>query len=309
LAIIAYLRRVPLVLSVQDVYPESLESQRRTSRRGWFYRLLRRIDLAILHSASQVIVISEPFRQLIAEDRGVDTERVHVIHNWRKEGFIAADSSATLDFRRRLGIPDDAFVAIYAGNVGVASNAEILVDVFALLTNHTQLYLVIAGDGSRLQVCREEITKNQLTRVLIHSPWTTEGTGHVLLQMADVLLLPTKGKQSLYSIPSKLISYLLSGRPVIAAVLPESDTAMTILGTGAGWVVDPESPEMIAQTILAASEHPREKLSQMGAAGREYAQQNFTRDFALPRVIQVILKAAGQQSIEEKSPQSERQCL
>ena len=96
---------------------------------------------------------------------------------------------------------------------------------------------------------------------------------------------------------------------MIAAVLPESDTAMSILGTGAGWVVDPESPKMIAQTILAASEHPKEKLSQMGAAGREYAQQNFTREFTLPRAIQVILEATGQRSIEEKSQQSERQCL
>jgi glycosyltransferase involved in cell wall biosynthesis len=306
-ACIARLRSIPLVISVQDVYPESLESQDRTSRRRWFYRVLTRVDTAISHSAAQIIVISERFRQLHADDRGVEAERLHVIPNWGKEDFIATDISAVSVFRRRMGIPKDAFVAVYAGNVGVASNAEMLVDVFAQLANCPQVYLVIAGDGSRLGICREEITRKKLDRVLIHSPWKTEETAPVL-QMADVLLLPTKGKQSLSSIPSKLISYLLSGRPVIAAVLPESDTATTILGTGAGWVVDPDSPDMIARSIAIASEQPREKLNQMGAAGREFALRNLTRDSTLPRVIGIILRAAGLRKEDEKSQQGANQC-
>ena len=36
-------------------------------------------------------------------------------------------------FRRKLGIPENAFVAVYAGNVGVASNAELLVEALAKL--------------------------------------------------------------------------------------------------------------------------------------------------------------------------------
>jgi glycosyltransferase involved in cell wall biosynthesis len=108
--------------------------------------------------------------------------------------------------------------------------------------------------------------------------------------MADVLLLPTIGKQSLNSIPSKLITYLLSGRPVIAAVLPESDTATAIVGSGAGWVVDPDSADLMASTIAAASTQSKESLMRMGAAGREFARQSFTRDSNLPKVIDILEK-------------------
>jgi glycosyltransferase involved in cell wall biosynthesis len=107
-----------------------------------------------------------------------------------------------------------------------------------------------------------------------------------------VLLLPTKGKQSLNSIPSKLITYLLSGRPVIAAVLPESDTAITILGSGAGWVIDPDSADLMAKTIAAVSGQSKESLIRMGSAGREFARQNFMRDSNLPRIIDIVEKAA-----------------
>ncbi len=302
IACIAKLRGIPLVISVQDIYPESLESQGRTSRLRWLYRLLRRIDMVIARSARHIIVISERFRQLYVEDRGIEAERLHVIPNWGKEDSIAIDVSNALAFRRRLGIPDDAFVAVYAGNVGVAANAEILVDVFAKLNNRPNLYLVIAGDGSRLDVCREKIVKKQLDRVIVHSPWKIEETGSVL-QMADVLLLPTKDRQSLNSIPSKLISYLLSGRPVIASVLTESDTAMVISGTGAGWVVAPDSPDMIARAIVMAGEQSKEKLNEMGKAGREYALRNLTRQSTLPLIIDIISRTAGLQENANSSTQ------
>jgi glycosyltransferase involved in cell wall biosynthesis len=290
-AMVARLRQVPLILRVQDVYPESLESQRRVTSRGWAFRLLRRCDRMIARSSEQLLVISPVFQRLYVNDRGVAAKKVQVIPNWSSEDLIDADPFAALAFRRKLGIPTDAFVAVYAGNVGMASNAEMLVDALAKLKARTRIYLVIAGEGSQLGICRDEAGRQHLDRVIIHTPWKTEETGPVL-QMADVLLLPTRGMQSLYSIPSKLITYLLSGRPVIAAVLPESDTANAILGCGAGWVVNPDSVDKMAEAIIAASTLSSERLSQMGSAGREYALQNLTDESNLPRVVEVLEKAA-----------------
>ncbi len=288
---VARLRSIPVVLSVQDVYPESLESQERVAKRGWFYSFLRKCDQMILRSAKEVIVISEGFRKLYETDRRIASERIHVVPNWGSDDPFQDDPKAALEFRRGLGIPADAFVSVYAGNVGVASNAVVLVDVFAKLKTQLRIYLVIAGDGSRLNACREKIERKNLDHVIIHSPWKKEETGPVLL-MADLLLLPTKAEQSLLSIPSKLISYFFSGRPVVAAVLSASDTAMAVRDNGAGWVVEPDSVEAMAEAILAASEMPVEDLSQMGLAGRAYALLNFTRGANLPHIVQVIENAA-----------------
>jgi glycosyltransferase involved in cell wall biosynthesis len=291
LAIITKMRRVPLVLRIQDVYPESLDTQRRVTRRSWVFRLLRWCDQSIASASEQLLVVSPVFQKLYEDDRGVPAGKIHVIPNWGNENPADADAAAAGAFRRKLGIPDDAFVAVYAGNVGVASNAEILVDAFAELKDQAQIYLVIAGAGSQLDICRREAERQRLDRVVIHSPWKTEETGPVL-QMADVLLLPTKGSQSLNSIPSKLISYLLSGRPVIASALPESDTAIAILEGGVGWVIPPDSADRMAKTIAVAGAQSKESLNQMGAAGREFARQNLTADSNLPRIIEIVENAA-----------------
>jgi glycosyltransferase involved in cell wall biosynthesis len=291
ISLVARVRCIPLVLSVQDVYPESLESQGRVGKRRLSYRLLRKCDQAILHSARAIVVISEGFRKLFTNDRGVPPERLHVIPNWGREEVMPSDPQKALELRHKLGLPAGAFVTVYAGNVGVASNAEMLVDVFAGLKSETRIYLVLAGDGSRLNLCREKIAQHCLDRVVIHSPWKPEETMPIL-QMADVLLLPTKAEQSLLSIPSKLISYFLSARPVVAAVLPDSDTAMAVRDNGAGWVVEPESVGAMKEAIVAALSTPRQTLDRMGLAGRTYALENLTRRANLPRVLQVVENAA-----------------
>ena len=220
-------------------------------------------------------------------DRGVPAVKVHVIPNWSSDEMVDADRSAAPAFRQKLGIPEDAFVAVYAGNVGVASNAELLVKALAILKDRAQIHLVIAGEGAQLGACRDEAERQVLDRVVIHTPWKTEETGPVI-KMADVLLLPTKGRQSLNSIPSKLITYFLSGRPVIAAVLSESDIAAAIFESGAGWVVNPDSAELMAEAILAASEQSPETLNRMGSAGREYALENHSRESNLSRLVDFV---------------------
>jgi glycosyltransferase involved in cell wall biosynthesis len=289
-AMIARLRRVPFVLRVQDVYPESLDSQQRSSSKSWIYRLLRLCDQMIARSSQQVLVISRAFQKIYENERGVSAEKIHVIPNWSAEEMVYADRSAALAFRQKLGITEKAFVAVYAGNVGVASNAELLVDALAKLKDRPQIYLVIAGEGAKLDTCRDKAGLQELDRVVIHTPWRAEETGPVM-QMADVLLLPTRGRQSLSSIPSKLITYLLSGRPVIAAVLPESDTATAIHESGAGWVVNPDSAELMAEAILEASGQSTESLRRMGLAGREYALENHTREANLFRVVEIVEQA------------------
>lgn len=154
-AAVARLRRVPFVLRVQDVYPESLDSQRRIASRSWAYSLLRQCDRMIARSSVQLLVISPGFQQLYVNDRGIPAGNVHVVPNWGSGDLVDADAGAATAFRRKLGIPEDAFVAVYAGNAGVASNIEMLVEAFAKLGDLTHIYLVIAGDGSQLGVCEK----------------------------------------------------------------------------------------------------------------------------------------------------------
>lgn len=285
---VAGLRHIPLVINVQDLYPESLIIQGRLQKTSWLYRFMMRIDRWIAKSCAKLIVISEAFAKAYREERGLDAEKISVIPNW-----IDTDTVHVVErcvYRLKVGIPNEAFVIIYGGNVGVAAGVEGMVKACAGLRRQRETWLVVAGSGSQLAVCREEARDLKAVRVHFHSPWETEETAKVLAA-ADVLLLPTRGSQTLASVPSKLISYMLACRPVLAQALPGTDTARVVEEAGCGWVVSPDDPEALAAKIEEIRLLERSALDEMGARGREYALACFTKEANLPKVIQILKEA------------------
>src|ERR1039457_2428134 len=82
-AVVALSRRIPIVVSVQDVYPESLFTLGRLRKESILARLLRFLDVRIANLASDVVVISRRLERIYSSDRGVPAERLHLIANWR----------------------------------------------------------------------------------------------------------------------------------------------------------------------------------------------------------------------------------
>jgi colanic acid biosynthesis glycosyl transferase WcaI len=287
----ARLRGVPVVVSVQDVYPESLVAQGRTGTGSLIFRVMRHIDAAIARSAEALIVISQRFREIYCTTRAVTAEKIHVVPNWGELTSINDGRAASAHFRDAKGIPQNAQLAVYAGNVGPAAGTEVLVDACEKLRDLRNAYLLIAGSGSNLTSCMARARALGLERVVFHSPWRHEET-ELVLGAADLLLLPTVGSQSLVSVPSKLISYLLSGRPVVSMVLPASETADIIGRAGAGWIVAPDNPDALAAEIRKIASLPAGTLQSLGKSGQAFAHENLCRESNLPKVIRV-LEAAG----------------
>jgi glycosyltransferase involved in cell wall biosynthesis len=291
-SVAAWIRGVPVAMSVQDVYPESLSQQKRITQQSLLFSILRGLDTRIAHSAKALIVISERFRETYRLDRGVPADRIHVLQNWGETSSINLDARGAYALRQKYGILDHATLAVYAGNVGAAAGVETAIKAFEYLWNDENICMLIAGAGSRLQACQELVeTKGLQDRVFFYTPWPKKDTG-IVLGAADVLLLPTQGEQSLVSVPSKLISYLLSGRPVLAMVLENSDTAKLIAGAKAGWVIPPDDPAGAAAALKVIAARPREDLRATGTRGLDYALRHLTREANLPRMIQLLVRLA-----------------
>jgi len=283
-SLVARLRRIPLVLSVQDIYPESLLSQRRRGS-GLAARLLLALDRWIVRGAAAVVVISERFAEHYRRTRGIDDARIHVVPNWLEPVDVAGGDSC----RDRHGIPHDAFLLVYGGNVGVSASVETVIEAFRYLGDAPEIHLLVAGEGASLDGCMRLAADIAPRRIHFEHPWT--GTAGVL-HAADAFVLPTRAAQSAASVPSKLISYLFAGRPVIAAALKDSDTAAVIAASGAGVVIEPDDPKALAAAIRAMARRPPEERQRMGSAGRAWAMANVTAEACLPRLTAIVENAA-----------------
>lgn len=290
ISLVARVRRVPLVLSIQDVYPESLISQQRLSASAPVSRFLRRLDGVIARAASALVVISESFAETYRNDRRVPPARVHTVRNWLDASTLDPNGVDSDSFRVAMGVSTDGVLVVYGGNIGPAAGVETLVEAAALLDSANDPVVVVAGAGPNLLGCRRLVEGFGSSRLQFLSPWRTEDTARVL-GAADILVLPTRGSQSYVSVPSKLISYMLAARPILALAQAGSDLARTMEEADCGWVIEPDRPDLLAAKLREVSRLGPAELRQRGLAGRDYAMSNLVKEVCLPKLIDIIERA------------------
>jgi colanic acid biosynthesis glycosyl transferase WcaI len=226
--------------------------------------------------ATAIGVIAEGFRPYI-ESFGVDSRRIHRVRNWMHIEEPKLDRVTT---RRRLDLPKDAVICLHAGNMGYKQGLANVVECARLAARtDPQLAFVLMGDGNQRPTLVNLAQRYRL-RNLRFLPIQTAELFSSVLAAADVLLVCQRASVTNMSLPGKLTSYFASGRPVVAAVSPESEAAREIRDTGGGVLVSPDQPDLLLDALrdLAADPTRRQRL---GACGRQYASTALSADKAL----------------------------
>ncbi|MEJ8848963.1 glycosyltransferase WbuB [Variovorax rhizosphaerae] len=227
--------------------------------------LLRRFD--------RISTISQRMLQRAAS-KGVDPERLVSLPNWADVSSIRPLASAS-PYRSELGIPADAVVALYSGNMGGKQGLEILADVALMLKSNTAIQFVFCGFGPGRAVLEERCKDLPNVRFLDLQPVERLGD---LLGLADIHLLPQRADAADLVMPSKLTGMLSSGRPVVATAHKDTELGRVVLNCGL--VVEPEKPEPLAAAIESLASNPRLRF-EFGANARAFAERHIAQDAVL----------------------------
>jgi glycosyltransferase involved in cell wall biosynthesis len=281
--------RIPLVLHVQDLYPESLLTRLPAPLAGIAGVPLTAIDRWNARRATSLVAIGDNMHRIYVESRGVPRERVITICNWQDEArFLDLPSRESVC--ARYGVPADRFTFMYLGNIGPVAGIELLITAFAR-ASLTGAQLLIAGDGSRKQACLSLVQQLHLTSVqFLACP--TPFDAPILQQMADICLLPMRRGAGMSSVPSKLTAYLLSAKPVLATVDAGSDTASCIRSVQCGWIGQPDDERWLAEKMADLTVLAPEVLHLTGERGRAYALKQFSKGENVARLAGIVEAAA-----------------
>jgi glycosyltransferase involved in cell wall biosynthesis len=277
--------KIPSVIHVQDVYPESLSNKMRFFGKLVNFFLLP-LDKYSLRCASQIVTISDKMKTMLQISRKISGHKIKVVKNWQDEGTFIRE----LDLPVKQSIDPSfyrPFTFMYLGNIGPVAGVEFLIRSF-IQTNLNGARLIIAGSGSQKQKCmdiKEECEQANVIFMDVPSGKVAEIQG-----MADVFLLPIKKGASMSSIPSKLPAYMFSRKPILASVDYESDIATAIHESTCGWVVPPEDSGSLIQAMHNAISFPKETLVQFGENGFVYALKNYSKHANLNLLVSIIVQ-------------------
>ena len=287
---LARLLSVPYLYYVQDVYPEAATEAGILSSSGIVARACRSWDRYLCQHSANVVVISETMQDFLAANRRLPSDRFTVVPNWIDETAFPIWQKES-DWRGSQGIPQDVFVALFAGTMGHVSGVEVLVEVAALLRSVENVLLLCVGEGVQRKKIHDEISRQGLNNIRL-LPFQPGERVPEIQASCDAALLTMHPNFSNASVPSKLISYFAASRPVICAAHAQSAVARTVLAAKAGLVVPPGDAAGIAGAILNLKNSPKQ-VDEMGRNARAYFQEHFTLDRAHRRFSKIFAELAG----------------
>jgi glycosyltransferase involved in cell wall biosynthesis len=136
---------------------------------------------------------------------------------------------------------------------------------------------------------------------LILLPFQSVENYHKALATADVLVAILEPTAAKYSVPSKVLSYMTAGRPILAAIPADNLAARTIKAACAGLAVDPENAAELRRLARSLVEDG-DCRKRLGAAGLAYARANFNIDGIAARFEELFYRHARESTKPSERP-------
>jgi glycosyltransferase involved in cell wall biosynthesis len=204
---------------------------------------------------------------------GVRPDKITVIENWAPVDEITPrphDNS----WKREQRLSGKT-VILYSGTLGLKHNPALLSRAALHFQNQKRddIAVVVATQGLGAEFLKKEAEERQIRNLKV-LPWQPYERLPEVLATGDILTAIIEPHAGLFSVPSKILSCLCAGRPVVAAIPADNLAARTIERAGAGLIVPPgdESAFVAGLERLLADRDLRDRL---GAAGRSYAEEHF----------------------------------
>lgn len=247
--------------------------------------LVESAEVSHARAAAVVGVIAEGFRTYLVE-RGVSPDRIVRVRNWAQGVEPTADRVET---RALLGWEADDFVCLHAGNMGHKQGLENVLRAAAAITA-PDVRIVLAGDGNergRLEKMARELRLANLSFLRPQPP----GRYEAMLAAADVLIVNQRASVGDMSLASKLTSYFMAARPLVAAVAAESETGREVIDANAGFVTSPDDPQALACGLMSLKHDPS-RAAALGSNGLRYAREKLFAPSALREYEALVARIA-----------------
>jgi len=282
------LKRVPLLLWVQDLWPESL-SATGAVRSAVMLRAVARLVRFIYRGCDRVLVQSRGFVDRVVAV-GAEPARVRYLPNWAEGLYEPVELEEDAPERREV---PGGFLVLFAGNIGAAQSFETILEAARRLRELPDLHWVVVGDGHRKAWVAERVRALGLERnVHLLGPRPVAAMPRYLA-LGNVLLV-TLRRDPIFelTIPTKLQSYLACARPVLAALGGEG--ARLVEESGAGLTCPAEDPSALAEGVRQLHAMPAEVREALGRRGREYYLAHFGREALVTRVEQEMAETVAE---------------
>ena len=285
-ALASFVRGASFVLLIHDNYPEILVAVGKTGKNSWLVKVLDFFNRWLYSYANKIIVVGRDMQELVeSKTRGLRVP-IECIPNWAELEQIKPSSREENQLLKQLGI-SEKLIFLYAGNMGHPNDLESIIKCSEKLKNNSEFHFIFLGAGVKKVWLEKKIEEKNLTNVTLLPP-RPRSEQNIFLNACDVALVSLVKNMWGVSMPSRTYNILAVGKPILALTETNSEVARVIEEGELGWIVSPDNPEKLFQTIIEIS-RKRPQLIAMGKRARNAAIEKYSVEIAVQRYKKALL--------------------
>lgn len=239
---------LPFILHVQDIHPEASQAvgaMKDTAMTRW----LRRSDAATCAAAWRLIALSEDMADTLkSRPKCESLDSIRIVNNFPLELFNAADEASHVGPIRSKAESDTPFVVFFAGNLGRFQALPRLVDAMKHL-EETPIELVFMGTGAVLNELKSRAAGAGNIQFVDRQPVEV---AFEAMRQADLGVVSLSPGVCRVAYPSKSMTYLAAGLPLLALIEDDSDLANEVREHDFGYAPGQVDGEQLAEAIRSA---------------------------------------------------------
>lgn len=274
------------ILLIHDNYPEILVAVNKAKENSFLVKFLNFCNRWLYKYAAKIIVVGRDMKVLVEKKtEGLDIP-IEIIPNWAELETVEPRERRHNELLAELGL-FDKLVFLYAGNMGHPNDLESIIKCAESLLENEEIHFIFLGAGVKKKWLEKEVKEKRLKNITLLEP-QPRSEQNVFLNACDVAFVSLVPKMWGVSMPSRTYNILAVGKPILALTEPDSEVSRVVLGDSLGWVVSPNSPGVLKETVLEIYRN-RNKLEKMGKDARNVALQEYSLEKALMRYKKALL--------------------
>lgn len=272
-------------LLLKDIFPQNAIDIGLMKENGLLFKYFKKKEANLYRISDYIGCMSKAnVEYLIKQNDFIDQAKVEVCPNSIRPSEYPLDKSQKQKIREKYNIPINTLVFVYGGNLGKPQGINFLADIIISHKNRKDCFFAIVGSGTEYKFLKDTINKYKLQNTIL-LPFMPKDEYDDFLLACDVGMIFLDPRFTIPNFPSRLLSYMDLGMPVIAATDICTDIKDVIENGQFGlWCKNGDLKTF--DNYIDYLINNRNVLESMGKKSREYLESNYT----VSKSCKIILK-------------------
>lgn len=271
-------------LMLKDIFPQNavdIGLMKTTGLKGLIYKYFRKQEKK-LYAVSDKIGCMSPANvdYVLKHNPEIEKGKVEVFPNCIELRDISLTEEEKKQIRMKYELPLDKKIFVYGGNLGKPQGIPFIIDCLKVEKDNDKAFFLIVGDGTEYQKLEQYSIDSKQDNFKLLKSLPSDEFDRVLAS-CDVGLIFLDYRFTIPNFPSRLLSYMQVGLPVLACTDISTDIGKAIIDGGFGWWCESNDTMLFSKSIKSILDENALKFENSKA----YLKDNYCVHYLYQRVL------------------------